>query len=292
MAKALKPQIKEILKRPSVIQARKQAVLDAKESGKAFAEMGDAEGLDTIRKSLGKQITNATDDNEKRMLIQTQEDLTHIMEQIAPKLGEARAAFRADSAPINQSDVGVYLKNKLISALNEEGPQKANSFAGAVRDAPRTLKNSLGQDLGYTKLSQALTPEQNAAVESVREDLAREARDKLLAQKGAQAAPNALNRASASMQEATGGDKLVNPLSRIVTIANAIIDRMGNRIDKKLAIEIADEMLKPQAVAASMEKYMKKAEVAGKIKTATNKLINPIIFTGQKANNLAPAYEE
>jgi len=101
-----------------------------------------------------------------------------------------------------------------------------------------------------------------------------------------------LNTASSSMTEATGGDKLVNPLSRIVTVANAIIDRMGNRIDKKLAIEIANEMLNPKAVAASMEKYAKKAAFGKKVGDATNKLIAPTLYTARTNNALTPAHEE
>jgi hypothetical protein len=249
--------------------------------------MGDAESLDYVRKTLGKQIAAEKDPNTKRILIQTQEDLTHIMEQVAPGLGKARGAYKSDSAVVNQQDVGQYLKDKLVPALAEEGPQKATSFAGAVRDAPGTIKRSLDGAPRYQKLTDVLTPEQNAAVESIKEDLAREARDKLMAQKGRQAGPNALNVASTAMKDATGGDKLVNPLSRIVTIANAVIDRLGNRIDKKLAIQIAEEMLNPKAVAASMERTMRRQEVAKNIATTTNKLIAPTMYTGMTtANNL------
>lgn len=286
MAKALKPQIDLLMKRDSIKQARKDAVKLAREENKTFSNLGDVEGLDLIRRSLGKQIGEATDANEKRLLIQTQQDLTDVLEQIAPKLAKAREKFKADSAPINQAEVGQYLKNKLVPAIGEEAQQRAASFVGAVRDAPGTIKRSLTNAPRYEKLSDVLTPDQIQRVESIRADLAREARDKYLAQKGREAAPQAGQAVSSSIHEATGGGKIPNPLSRVVTVANAILDRLEGKIDRKLAIEIANEMLDPKKVADVMEKGMRREVKVKKIKEVANKLITPSVYTGQTVNNL------
>jgi hypothetical protein len=117
-------------------------------------------------------------------------------------------------------------------------------------------------------LSDVLTPDQVAKVESIRQDLANTARQEMMAQKGAQAGPNAMDVASQSISGATGGGKIPNPLSRVVTIANAIIGRLEGKIDKKLAIEIATEMLDPKLVAAALEK-----EVAKGAKKAGNAVV-------------------
>lgn len=138
----------------------------------------------------------------------------------------------------------------------------------------------------YEKLSDVLTPDQIQRVESIRADLAREARDKYLAQKGREAAPQAGQAVSSSIHEATGGGKIPNPLSRVVTVANAILDRLEGKIDRKLAIEIANDMLDPKKVADVMEKGMRREVKAKKIKEVANKLITPGVYTGQTVNNL------
>lgn len=286
MAKMLKPQIDLLMKNPIVQQARKDAIDIARKDYKRFSDMGDAEGLDYVRRAIGKQISAATDKNERRQLMQVRDDLTAVLDDIAPGLGKARAAFRADSAPINQAEVGQYLKDKLVPAISEEAQQKSASFAGAVRDAPGTIKRALTDAPRYEKLSDVLTPQQLKAVNSIRDDLAREARDKHLAQRGREAAPQAGQAVSSSIHEATGGGKIPNPLSRVVTVANAILDRLEGKIDRKLAIEIADDMLNPAKVAGIMEKAVRREAKTKKVKEIANKLVAPGVYTGQTINNL------
>lgn len=286
MAKMLKPQIDLLMKNPIIQQARKDAIDIARKDYKRFSDLGDAEGLDYVRRAIGKQISAATDKNERRQLMQVRDDLTAVLEDVAPGLGKARAAFKSDSVPINQAEVGQYLKDKLVPAISEEAPQKFASFAGAVRDAPGTIKRSLTDAPRYEKLSDVLNPSQLKAVNSIRDDLAREARDKYLAQKGREAAPQAGQAVSSSIYEATGGGKIPNPLSRVVTVANAILDRLEGKIDRKLAIQIADDMLNPAKVAGIMEKAVKRETKTKKVKEIANKLVVPGVYTGQTINNL------
>ena len=260
MATALKPQIKLLLERPSMKEARNVATRLAKEQNIRFSSLGQLEGLDWLKKGLDEQISSATKVGssvgkaELGSLMQTKEDLLATMKQLSPKYDVARSTFAAQSKPINQMEVGQYLKDKLTPALDETASQKAGSFAGAVRDAPGTLKRSLTNAPRYEKLSDVLTPDQVAKVESIRQDLANEAKQQMMAQKGAQAGPNAMDVASQSISGATGGGKIPNPLSRVVTIANAIIGRLEGKIDKKLAIEIAAEMLSPSKVSRVLQK--------------------------------------
>ena len=114
-----------------------------------------------------------------------------------------------------------------------------------------------------------------AAVNSIQDDLARQTRNEMMAQNGAKAGPNAMDVASQSISTATGGGKIPNPLSRIVTVANAIIGRLEGKIDRKLAIEIANEMLNPATTANVMQQAITRAGRGKAMKDVVNKLRLP-----------------
>jgi len=209
----------------------------------------DAEGnLRTNPQEVGSVIDGlkasiANKDNAfiKGRLSQIKEQLTKAI----PGYTEAQAKFSEMSKPVNQMQVGQYLEGKLIPALSEDAKQKATVYSGALRDAPGTIKRATGSPR-FQELSQVLDENQLAAVNSVRDDLARGARFTDLARAGAKAAPDAAG--------PVGNHKLTGMFSREVTIANAIIGRLEGKINKTLAAEIAVEMLNPPKVADSLEK--------------------------------------
>ena len=295
MAAALKPQIKLLLARPSMKEAKTIAAQLAREQNIRFSSLGQLEGLDWMKKGLDAQISSAAkvgssaSNLELRALMQTKDDLLATIKQIAPKYDEARGTFAAQSKPINQMEVGQYLRDKLIPALDDTASQRAASFAGAVRDAPGTLKRSLTNAPRYQNLSDVLTPDQIAKVESVRQDLANTARQEMMAQRGAQAGPNAMDVATQSITTAMGSSRIPNPLSRIVTATNAIIARFEGKIDRELAIQIATEMLDPKIVAAALEKETVKAAKKAGTAAAVNRLRIPV--TAASVNALAPPRE-
>ena len=289
MAAALQPQIQQLMDRPVMKQAQREATEWAANRSIATPNYGSLEGLDYMKKALDRQIaaqakgTAAADVADLTTLMMNKEDLLATIKQIAPKYDVARETFATQSKPINQMEVGQYLRNKLTPALDEGASQRATSFAGAVRDAPGTLKRSLTGAPRYEKLSDVLTPDQITKVESVRQDLANTARQEMMAQKGAQAGPNAMDIATQSITGAMGSSKIPNPLSRIVTVANALIGRLEGKINKELAIQIATEMLDPKIVAAALEKET--AKIAKKAGTAaiTNSLRMPVTAGGVNA---------
>lgn len=289
MAAAMQPQIDSLMGRPSMVEAKALAVKLAREKDIELTDFGSIEGLDWVKKGLDEQISaaakvgSAAGKEKLSALMQTKSDLLATIKEIAPAYDVARAKFAEQSKPINQMEVGQYLKDKLTSAVDETAGQKATSFAGAVRDAPGTLKRSLTGAPRYEKLSDVLTPDQIAKVESVRQDFANIARQELMAQKGAQAGPNAMDVATRSISSATGGGKIPNPLSRVVTMANAVIGRLEGKIDRKLAIEIAAEMLDPKVVAAILEKEVAKATRKAGSAATTNKLRLPATAIGVNA---------
>ena len=265
MAMALQPQIESLMRRPSIEQARAAAVRLAAEKDISLTDFGTVEGLDWLKKGLDNQIsaaakaTSAVGKADLGALMQTKSDLLATMKEIAPGYDVARSRFAADSVPINQMQVGQYLENKLIPNLGESGKLRANAFAGAVRDAPSTIQRALDNSPRFQELSQVLTPQQEAAVNSVVKDLARNAKFEELASKGASAAPDITGVASQSIEGAAGG-KVPTVLNRTMMIANAIMNRVEGKMNKKLALEIAQEMLSPTQTANALKLAMRRAK--------------------------------
>jgi hypothetical protein len=165
------------------------------------------------------------------------------------------------SKPINQMEVGQYLENKLTGSLSE-GKLRPGVFAGAVKEAPTTLKRVTGESR-FNTLDEVLTPDQMGKVQSVIDDLAREEKFTTQARAGAK---------GGEVLPATAIGTIPNWLNKVVTAANMIITRLQGKIDKATAIDLATEMLDPARAAASMEKALarqaKSAASGAKVKAA------------------------
>jgi hypothetical protein len=201
-----------------------------------------ASTIDGLKSAIAKE------DNKfiKGELTQIKDDLTAAI----PSMEEAQAAFKKGSKPINQMDVGKYLREKLEAPV-PEGGQRASVFAGAVREAPRTIKQALRGGPTYEKLTDILSPAQKANVDRVLMDLSRDQRVKELAQMGREAAPD--------LAMPAGKTERLNLLNRLATIANVIIDRLEGKINEKLAVEIASEFLDADRAAAALETAMSRS---------------------------------
>lgn len=184
----------------------------------------------------------------------TQKNLVNWIESKAPGYKTARETFAKQSRRINQAEVGQFLENKLTSPLTDEA-SRASVFAGAVREAPTTIKRATTGAPRYQNLENLLEPHQLKAVESVRRDLAREQVTKTQAREAATASPRVGQLASQA------GD-MPALLNRVATIANAIYNRVQGKIDRKLALEIAYEMATPQRAASAIENAMVREELA------------------------------
>jgi len=166
--------------------------------------------LDGIKTAIGK---------EENKNIKGQ--LTTIKDQIVkaiPAMKQAQTAFRKGSKPINEMDVGKYLREKLETAL-PEGTQRAGAFAEAVRSAPQTIKRALSGQPRYKELTEVLSPTQKASVDAVMMDLSRDARVKELAALGREAAP--------VLKEPAGKFSAPPVFKVIVTIASDIVRRFN-----------------------------------------------------------------
>lgn len=178
------------------------------------------------------------------------------------KYDEARAAFAKASGPINQMEIGQYLEQKLTAPLSDTTTQRAGVYAQALRDAPSTIRRATEGVPRFEQLKDVLTPDQVKAVESVRADLARGKLFEDQARAARAAGPEALGAAQEAFRAAQGGADMPSLLSRPAAIANAILKRVAGKMDRKLAIELATEMLSPEETALAIEKAM--AQKAGR----------------------------
>lgn len=228
--------------------------------------------------------------SEARAISSTRQQFLNWAEDKAPAYRVARETFAEQSKPINQMQVGQYLEGKLKPALGEETANlRAAGFAGAVENAPATLKTATGQTR-FQQLSQILEPEQLAAIESVRADLARAKLTEQQAKAARGAGPDIGLAGTAVM----GSLRAPSLISTVTSVANDILRRLQGKLDQKLAIELATEMLDPAVAAQALEKAMARQARGQKMAdpfVKTSKAVSSIIRSPATFNALAPAQQ-
>lgn len=184
--------------------------------------------------------------NEIAAIKNTRGEFLKWFEGKSKSYGAAREAYSEASKPINIMQVGQYLEGKLKPAIETPVGETAGRFSQALKDAPGTMKRSTGQSR-FQELSEILTPDQVKVVEGIRKDLAREAEFKSQASAGAK-----------SGKAVPAAEMAKSPafFSRIATLANTIIDRLQGKINEKVALELAAEMLDPKLAADVLEKAL------------------------------------
>jgi hypothetical protein len=194
--------------------------------------------LDNIKAALAKE------DNKfiKGELTKTKDMLANAI----PGYTQAQEKFANLSKPINQMEVADYLKSKLQSTLRDENKLTPASYANALTNAPSTIKNATGLP-AYQNISEIVTPAQMKILEGIKSDLANKAKFEEQAGFGGK------------LEKAIPADTLPKApalFSKTVSLANSIINKLQGRIDRKIAIELATEMLKPENAAMSLEQAL------------------------------------
>jgi hypothetical protein len=141
-----------------------------------------------------------------------------------------------------------------------------------------------------------LTPDQVKVVNQIKDELTRTAKFEEQAAAGKATSKGGSDIASQAMADVTGGAKVPGLLNRTVTIANIIMNRLEGRINRRLATEMALEMLDPKASAATLEAALlreakvQKNKVRAEQMGATTKslLRHPSLL---QLNNLTPEQE-
>jgi hypothetical protein len=284
------PQLMQLADDPYIKQAMPDAARLSASQGVTF-DNNPTRYIHNVKISLDKMLTKtgetALASTERAQVSKVKARLLNWLETKAPEYNAARSTFAAKSAPINQMEVGQYLEGKLATPLDTG--ERANVFAAAIKDAPGTLRRATTGEARFKALTDVLTPDQVRVINSIRDDLARAAQTKTQASKGSAVAPDARTMASAARE----GARAPQLLNRVATLANDIWSRFQGRIDRKLAIQLATEMLDPQAAAAALEKAVKSEARA----TAAGDLVakgllksgaavrSPLVLAGERTQN-------
>jgi hypothetical protein len=126
-----------------------------------------------------------------------------------------------------------------------------------------------------------LTPVQRQQIGEVTAELARDLQAQRMASQGRGVAPNI-----ESLASDTAGER-VNLLNRFATIANTIMRRLEGAVDKKLAMEIARELMDPETAARAIERAAAQQQSWQSWRQTPKGGAAPIFTQGQIQNVLA-----
>ena len=285
------PKLMALSDDPYIKQAMPEAARLSQSQGITF-ETNPTLYLHNVKISLDDMLSKTGDTalarGARSQVMDVRKRLLGWLENKVPEYGAARTTFAEKSKPINQMEVGQYLEGKLTAPL-EGGTERANVFATAVEDAPGTLKRATSNEARFKALTDVLTPDQVQVITAIRNDLARVQKTKTQARLGASASPDAQRLASAA------GENLRAPplLNRVATVAGDIMLRLKGKIDRKLAIQLATEMLDPEVAANVLEKAMKNQMRAAKVggaagaaaRAAGRTAASPAVLAGERTQN-------
>jgi hypothetical protein len=166
----------DLLDTPAIQQAMKDAVVLAKNERINIKDpKGSIQGLDYTKRALDKQIASAESDNEKRILMGVKDRLMTFLQKQSPKYAEAVATYAEGSKPINQMEIGEYLKNTLIPAIGEQGGllnESGAAFTKALR-SPDTARTATGFKGATLENVFADNPAQLQTLNAIAQDIAR-----------------------------------------------------------------------------------------------------------------------
>jgi len=245
------PQLAQIASNPYFEKAIPTA-LDLAKAAKIDPKTNVTQFLQFVKVGIDKQIAKTGEGALAGMEKGAAQDVkTQLVDWLGtknPKFETARQAFIADSAPINQMQVGQYLKDKLNPALSDLGadvPQQSAAYARALRDAPATIRNSGGRTVADT-LPQAIGQQNAENATNVGLDLARRSEMQRLAQLGAPALEAQLNVIAPKIPGA--------PLNMYKSLANWALTGLSNKASDK-SIALLGEMARnnPNELARLME---------------------------------------
>lgn len=178
----IKGQVTQLMKRPAFVDALKQGQETALNLGIPVDPTMPEHAPQILHytklaldDAISKEIASG---GSAAGLQDTQRKLVSLMESkgFSPSYREARDTFKQMSAPINQMEVGQYLYNKAVPALNDYGGTartRAQAFADAMRNADATAAKATG--FPGAKMDSVMSPDQMATLNGVAQDLSRRA---------------------------------------------------------------------------------------------------------------------
>lgn len=256
----LKGQVTQLVKRPSVHAARKDAQRWALERGEKPSFDGSMRALHDMKTSIDDMIGKATTEGrggEVAALKNTQDMLLTTMEKISPQYQQARQTYAAMSKPINQMDVGQAMTERLIPSLYRDmaSPSQLNAqaFARALKDQGDDIARSATGMKG-AKLESVMSPDQLKALRGVASDL-QMSKSAELAGRGV--GSDTVQKTAMSHIAAQAG--VPNWMSNIALIrapggwAKRLGDAVYGSSDEKVKTLMAELLKNPQQAAQAMQ---------------------------------------
>lgn len=229
-----------LLKRPSMEKAFARAKELAAEAGEEFGEEGGIRvgQLHFVKMALDDMLTNperfSIGASEVRAIGSTKDAFINWLETKAPLYRVARERYAEMSKPINRMQVGQELEKALVKPIGEG--ERAGVFAGAMSEAPRTIKKATGRPVA-DKLEDILNPDEFQAMKNVLADLSRKGEHERLASAG-------LKRAR-EIQEPFGLPA-TGPLHQGYMIFKTVLGRVSKGINEETLELLASEMQVPE----------------------------------------------
>lgn len=162
-------QINDLLQTPAIADARKAAVLIAKNKGIDLNDpAGSIQGLHYMKLAMDDAITaagnkgTAAGDNLANSIKSAQGRLVGFLDQASPDYAAARKVYADMSKPVNQMDIAAQLARKGLSNgsdLSGNPTVNRNALLGALRDEPGLMQRATGRNLGNS-LSGVMEPGQ------------------------------------------------------------------------------------------------------------------------------------
>ena len=277
LAKAMKPQIDNLLQRPAMKQAVARAKQIFGEETVTLDKAGSVRGLQLTKQALDDIIEKAggagssIGKNEFRALQQTRSDLISTLQDLSPKLRQADTAYASWSKPINEMQVGQELLNRLEPALSDHGAlakETGARFAQAIRNAPATMRSATGRR--YSELSDVLTEPSLQKVENVAKDLARKANAQDLGR--GVGSDTAQKLSMANIAEQSGMPRLINWASNLPVVSRGL-NWVARESDDKIKAQLAQALLDPQRSAQLMAAARGNPQMAKALRAAQATLI-------------------
>lgn len=265
--------LQALLGRPSIQDALRVAMRGSQETGGYFptkpGEKFTVENIQRIKMALDDALNKPGDSALDRTVAKevgdTRKALIDWLGTRSPEWKKARLNFAEDSAPINEMQVGQYLKDKLVSPLEKE---RATVFAQAVRDAPGTIKRA-GSGRAFDSLDQVMQPKNVEVVDAIVKDLSRK-------QQYEQLARGTNLQGGTALERGGEGVRLPNLLSRPAMVTNFVLGLLKGRADEKINKIAGEAYLNPQMLA-DLLKDIPKTDKEILIEALMNRARNPAL---------------
>lgn len=171
MTPFLKGQITQLLKRPSITEARKVAQQWAIERGEKPSLDGSLQALHDVKTALDDKIAKAVQENQGgqvKALEATKNKLLMVMEKLSPDYAAARSTYAEMSKPVNAMET--------LQGLRLTDAQ-GNITLAKVQNALRNLQAQI--DAPGANSAKSVTAEQMQALTAIRDDLLRKSNQSL-----------------------------------------------------------------------------------------------------------------